>query len=308
MAATATSRHIDVLVISSNLDEQPSRGFEILQELRDVHPETRAVLLLGSSKDEVIVKAFRAGARGLFSKNDPLELLGECVRTVHQGQIWANNHSLGVAVEALANSPAARTVNAHGMKLLSKRELQVVRSLAEGLTNREIAEQLKLSQHTVKNYLFRIFDKLGVSSRIELLFMTMSQAESELPALPGQNRQHSSGDEYSHSESALLEKSAEAGLPAAQLALAQLYFFRRRDPDDLVQAYMWYLVATERALLARGFITKLMTAEQIEEAKHKASVWLSKMKRSPPAPADDASQPLLANAATARSVSGAGSD
>ena len=66
----------------------------------------------------------------------------------------------------------------NGFDLLSKRELEVVRSLAEGLTNREIAEKLGLSQHTVKNYLFRVFDKLGVSSRVELLFMTLSQAGS----------------------------------------------------------------------------------------------------------------------------------
>jgi DNA-binding CsgD family transcriptional regulator len=164
------------------------------------------------------------------------------------------------------------------MKLLSKRELQVVRSLAEGLTNREIAEQLNLSPHTIKNYLFRIFDKLGVSSRIELLFMTLSQNEA-VPSLPSPTSQNGQTPNYSHSEMAMLEKSAEAGLPAAQLALAQMYFFRRRDPQDLVSAYMWYLVASERALLARVFMTKLMSSEQVEDAKHKATVWLSKMKK-----------------------------
>jgi hypothetical protein len=61
--------------------------------------------------------------------------------------------------------------------------------------------------------------------------------------------------------------------------LAQLYFARRRDPQDLVSAYMWYLVATERSLLSRIFMTELMTPEQIEEAKNKATVWLSKMKK-----------------------------
>ena len=69
-----------------------------------------------------------------------------------------------------------RAVDANGLSLLSKREMDVVRSLAEGLTNREIAERLGLSQHTIKNYLFRVYDKLGVSSRLELLFMTLTQA------------------------------------------------------------------------------------------------------------------------------------
>jgi len=282
LVAAVVAQEIDVLVISSTLDELPSRGFEILHELRSTHRGTRCVLLLGSSTDELVLKAFRAGARGLFSKNDPLEQLSECVRSVYQGKIWANHHALGVAVDALANSPSVRSSNANGMKLLSKRELQVVRSLAEGLTNREIAEQLKLSPHTIKNYLFRIFDKLGVSSRIELLFMTLSQTEP-VPALSSRTSENPAANGYSRDEAAWLEKSAEAGLPAAQLALAQLYFVRRRDPQDLVSSYMWYLVATERALLSRVFMTKLMTPEQMEEAKHKATVWLSKMKKTSPA-------------------------
>ena len=292
LVATVVAEDVDVLVLSSTLDEHPSKGFEILTELRSLHRDTRSILLLGSTKDEVVLKAFRAGARGLFSKNDPLELLSECVRSVYQGKIWANDHALGLAVEALASSPSVRASNANGMKLLSKREIQVVRSLAEGLTNREIAEQLKLSPHTIKNYLFRIFDKLGVSSRIELLFMTLSQAEAVPPLRsPSSEKQPANG--YSNSESALLEKSAEAGLPAAQLALAQLYFFRRRDPEDLVSAYMWYLVATERAMLARVFMTKLMKPEQIEEAKHKATVRLSKMKKTFPTQSDSEPPPEL---------------
>ena len=83
---------------------------------------------------------------------------------------------MSFAVEALAASPVVRAVDANGLSLLSKREMDVVRSLAEGLTNREIAERLGLSQHTIKNYLFRVYDKLGVSSRLELLFMTLTQA------------------------------------------------------------------------------------------------------------------------------------
>jgi len=225
-----------------------------------------------------VLKAFRAGARGVFGKNEPIEQLSKCVRCVHQGQIWADSQALRVAVEALASSPTVRAVNASGMKLLSERELQVVRCIAEGLTNREIAERLKLSQHTIKNYLFRIFDKVGVSSRVELLFMTLSQTGAGQALLGSTNGSHSS-----HEESALLKKAAEAGLPAAQLALAQLYLARRGNPQDLVSAYMWYLVATERAFDARGSITKMMTPQQIEEAKQKASVWLSKLKQAPTA-------------------------
>jgi two-component system, NarL family, nitrate/nitrite response regulator NarL len=84
-----------------------------------------------------------------------------------------------LAIAFSPTSPTVRAINAKGLSLLSKREMEVVRSLTEGLTNREIAERLGLSQHTVKNYLFRIFDKLGACNRIELLFMTLSNHNSQ---------------------------------------------------------------------------------------------------------------------------------
>jgi DNA-binding NarL/FixJ family response regulator len=171
----ASLHHFDVLVISSNLDEEPVRGFEVLRELRATRADLRAIMLLDSSKRESILQAFRSGARGIFSRHDSVETLCKCVRTVHQGQVWANSQQVSFAVEALASSPTVRAVDANGLNLLSKRELEVVRCLAEGLTNREIADRLGLSQHTIKNYLFRVFDKLGVSSRLELLFMTLAQ-------------------------------------------------------------------------------------------------------------------------------------
>ena len=128
LAATASAENIDVLVISSNLDEQPARGLEVLRELRALRPSLRAVLLSDSSKDEAVLQAFRAGVRGVFGRNEPMEMLSRCVRRVHQGQIWASSEALEVVVEALAASPDVRAVNANGMSLLSEREAQVVRT------------------------------------------------------------------------------------------------------------------------------------------------------------------------------------
>src|SRR5262249_13559012 len=147
-----------------NLDEVQLHGIALLRELRVMRPEIKGIILLDSSKREVILDAFRAGARGLFSRHESLETLSKCVRQVYAGQIWANSEQMSYAVEALALAPNIKAVDANGLNILSKREIEVVRSLAEGLTNREIAIRLGLSQHTIKNYLFRIFDKLGVSS------------------------------------------------------------------------------------------------------------------------------------------------
>jgi two-component system nitrate/nitrite response regulator NarL len=178
LVETVRLHKVSVVVLSSNLDDEPLRGFELLRELRESEPGISAIMLLDSSRKETVLQAFRAGARGIFSRHDSVEILSKCIRSVYEGQIWANSQQMSFAVEALASSPELRAVDANGLSLLSKREMDVVRSLAEGLTNREIAERLGLSQHTIKNYLFRVYDKLGVSSRLELLSMTLTQARA----------------------------------------------------------------------------------------------------------------------------------
>lgn len=274
LVSATTGLDTDVLVISSNLDERQSRGFEVLRDLRAVRPETRAVVLMDTLNDEMVLSAFRAGARGIFGKSQPVEVLSRCIKSVHQGQIWANSREMSLAVNALADSPVVRTVNARGLSLLSKREIQVVQCLAEGLGNREIADRLKLSQHTVKNHLFRIFDKLGVSSRIELLSMTLSRPDMAPP--PSEEAKKSSSRPGFSNELALLQKAADAGLPAAQMAMAQVHLARRTGPRDAVRAYTWYLVALERASQAKALLTKMLTPEQIEEAQKNAKAKLSK--------------------------------
>lgn len=164
---------IDVVVLGSGMEEEDFAGIRLLGELRTVLPELKGIILLDSPEREIVLQAFRAGARGLLTRNESLENLSKCVHQVYAGQVWANSEQMNFAVDALAVSSSARVWDINGLELLSKREVEVVRCLAEGLTNRDIAERMKLSQHTIKNYLFRIFDKLGVSSRTELLSLTL---------------------------------------------------------------------------------------------------------------------------------------
>jgi len=260
-------RDVDVLLISSTLDEQPGRGFEVLRSLRGSHPEIRAVMLLDSSKSGAMLEAFRAGARGIFSTHESVETLGKCLRRVFEGQIWANTRQMETLLHALASSHHIRAVDAQGLSLLSKREMEVVRCVAQGMSNREIAERLHVSQHTVKNSLFRIFDKLGVSNRVELLFMTLSQeryAQSALHHFLDERGYMSLGDEATLMA---CQKAADQGLLMTQVALAQFYATRRANSSDALNAYMWYSIASEQMAQAYKDATKRLTMDQILQAE-----------------------------------------
>jgi DNA-binding CsgD family transcriptional regulator len=194
---------------------------------------------------------------------------------------------MSYAVEALSSAPTVRAVDANGLNLLSKREADVVQCLAEGLTNREIAERLGLSQHTIKNYLFRVFDKLGVSSRIELLFMTLSQAGAPQLGAPAPSGNSTNGNgKPEEATLAWCQHAAEQGLPAAQIALAQRYWHGTGIAKDPVSAYMWYLVSERSSLdlkdeiqAAKQKIEDELGAEQIVAAEKMASEWLKKSKQ-----------------------------
>ena len=275
LTARPDLQHVDVLVMSSTLDEQPGRGFEVLRGLHSSHGDLSAVMLLDSSKREVILEAFGAGARGVFSRHESVDTLGKCVRRVHEGQIWANSEQMRVLVQALSSYHNVHAVDARGMSLLSKRELEIVRCVAQSLTNREIAERLGLSPHTIKNCLFRIFDKLGVSNRVELLLMTMGQDRNAESAFQYLCENHD--DVTLRDEAALVacQRAAEEGALMAQLLLAQFYSTCGTDPSDMLQTYAWYSVAIQRISQDWKEATKTMTVDQVLQAEQMAARWMA---------------------------------
>jgi len=278
LLAAVTRVPVDVAVISYSLDDQPGRGTEVLREMRTLRPQIKGVLLLDTSRPQDVLECFRAGAKGIFSKHERLESLCKCIRCVHEGQIWARSIELEHALEALANSPLVRAINQQGLDLLSARERQVVQYLAAGMTNREIADSLGLSRHTIKNYLFRIFDKMGVSSRTELLYLTMSN---------GQPRVDESSNGTADGEFANLLKAAESGQAWAQLQLAEHYCGVNGRAPDLVSAYMWYMLSERTAATMRqqietskASLVQRMSPEHITEAERRAFEWLSSTRKS----------------------------
>lgn len=146
-----------------------------LRTLHLTHPQIPKVCLMESVTRELAVQAFRSGARGLFCLADSsFQTFCECIERVHRGEIFATTEQLNYLLDAVCQVPSLQVVSANGEKLLTSREEQVVALVADGLTNRDVAAELGLSEHTVKKYLFRIFEKLGISSRVELVLYALN--------------------------------------------------------------------------------------------------------------------------------------
>jgi DNA-binding NarL/FixJ family response regulator len=275
LVARPDFHNVDVLLLSSTIDEQPGRGFEVLKGLHSSHNSVSAVMLLDTSKHEMVLEAFGAGARGVFSRNESVGTLNKCVRRVYEGQIWANSEQMGALVLAIASSRSVRAVDARGMNLLSKRESEIVSGAAKGLTNREIATQLGLSPHTVKNCLFRIFDKLGVSNRVELLLMTMSGNRDAQSTLQHLFENHGNAGLRDEATFVACHRAADEGVLMAQVALAKFYSANRTNPNDALQAYAWYSIAMQRISREWEDAMKTMTVDQVLEAEQMAERFLN---------------------------------
>lgn len=172
-----------VVVLSSKLEDIESKGFEVARTLSSIQSTIRVIMLLDSSEPAKVVEAFRCGARGVFCRSQSLQALVKCIQSVHIGQVWANSSELSFLLEALNQTPAFNMAT-QSFATLSKREKDVVRAVADGRTNREIGKHLGLTEHTVKNYLFRIFDKLGVSTRVELVVYALACGQPQAAASP----------------------------------------------------------------------------------------------------------------------------
>jgi DNA-binding NarL/FixJ family response regulator len=165
----------NIVLFRTESREASSAYLPLLRRIRSHHSKTRTIALADGSARELVAELFRAGVKGIFDRSDyNFECLCRCILCVASGQIWANSEQLGFVLDVFAETPPLRVVNTNGEQLLTKREKDVVRLVAEGLGNRDIAQELNLSIHTVKNYLFNIFEKLGISNRAELIMYVLS--------------------------------------------------------------------------------------------------------------------------------------
>ncbi len=154
----------DILLL--DLKMQPMDGFEVLTRLQEEKLEIRSIVLTASEDERDYVEAVKRGARGIVLKAAASERLLEGIRKVHRGEMWIDQR---VAADVMKAMTEPRTAPQRGDKvLLTAREQEIVTLVAQGFRNKEIADKLSISEQTVKNHLHNIFDKLGVSDRLEL--------------------------------------------------------------------------------------------------------------------------------------------
>lgn len=153
----------DVLVLDVRMPRRD--GLDVLRSVRQEEIPTRVVLLTAAVEEEQLVEALRLGVGGVVLKEMAPHLLVEAVREVHSGGSWLDKGSVSRIVTKLLHQDESRSEAA---ALLTPRELEIVRMVARGLRNRAIAEQLLISEGTVKIHLHNIYQKLAVDGRLEL--------------------------------------------------------------------------------------------------------------------------------------------
>jgi two-component system nitrate/nitrite response regulator NarL len=154
----------DILLLDLRMPEKDGLG--VLEEINFDTLPTRVIVLTAAEDDRDVVRAMRLGARGVVLKQSASDLLLKSIRKVYDGEIWLDNRMTAEVIDAFKKS--SESGQRREKPLLSDREKEIVQLVAQGFRNREIGEKLFISEQTVKNHLHNIFDKLGVSDRLEL--------------------------------------------------------------------------------------------------------------------------------------------
>jgi DNA-binding NarL/FixJ family response regulator len=159
----------DVLILDLRMPYMD--GLATLQALQQLERKVRVIVLTASEDKNEFVQAMKLGCSGIVLKQTAPELIVKSIRKVHSGEIWLDSHTTAAVMRQFA-SPADMMSNGSGKgrerSPLSQREREIVGLVAQGYKNREMAEKMFISEQTVKNHLHNIFDKLGVSDRLEL--------------------------------------------------------------------------------------------------------------------------------------------
>jgi DNA-binding NarL/FixJ family response regulator len=159
----------DILLLDlrmPNLD-----GLSALHALQQTNKSTRVIVLTASEDKNEFVQAMKLGCSGIVLKQTAPDLIVKSIRKVYAGEIWLDSHTTAAVMRQFASPAelaAAGAAKGRERSPLSQREREIVALVAQGYKNKEMAEKMFISEQTVKNHLHNIFDKLGVSDRLEL--------------------------------------------------------------------------------------------------------------------------------------------
>jgi DNA-binding NarL/FixJ family response regulator len=176
----------DILLLDVSLPD--GSGLDVVEQISTQAPGVRTLVLTANIDRAAVLRAIRAGARGVLLKHHATPMLFTSIRCIMEGQHWLDRANLSMVIEGMRRSPEIAmpppaTGNVFG---LTKRELEVVGGVVAGESNREIATRLSIREDTVKHHLSHIFDKVGVFSRLELAVFAMNHrlVHDAVPAVP----------------------------------------------------------------------------------------------------------------------------
>jgi len=166
-------RELDPDVLLLDLRMPNLDGLGALQALPQVNKRTRVIILTASEDKNEFVQAMKLGCSGIVLKQTAPELIVKSIRKVNSGEIWLDSHTTAAVMRQFSTGLESGNAAQGGGKNrerspLSAREREIVALVAQGYKNKEMAEKMFISEQTVKNHLHNIFDKLGVSDRLEL--------------------------------------------------------------------------------------------------------------------------------------------
>lgn len=269
-----TSHEPHLVLISADFDDAAKKGLQTARSLVRRNPAVRIVILLETGTRESVIGAFRCGASGVFCRTESLSELAGCIERVNQGEIWTGRAHSEFLLGALRNTPSCEGIETGKVDQLSPRELQVAEYAAQGESNKQIAERLGLSEHTVKNYLFHVFEKLGVSNRFELLFLLFRECNGQTT---GRTMMPLSVELGHPIENYL--RAAEEGSVAAQFIVGLAHLEGYCIEKNFLSAYYWLRLAEanscELGHRTRALIDQLQStvkANEIEDVERNVAV------------------------------------
>ncbi len=154
----------DIVLLEGNLIGNAS---ESIPEIMRRAPDTKLIVQVVETRESNIVDLYRRGVRGVVARSIPPDLLVRCVRKIAMGETWIDNQSVSWVIEAY-RAQANQLTSPKIQPRLTPRELEIMSCITQGMRNKEIAYKLGTTEQVIKNYLRKVYDKLGVSDRLEL--------------------------------------------------------------------------------------------------------------------------------------------